>query len=515
MNAPQPGGKSADRKTVLIIGAGIAGLSAGIYAQMNGYDSRIYELHTQPGGLVTAWKRKGYTIDGCIHWLTGSAPGNSFYDLWQEIGLIQNRQIFDPEIFSRFEGRKGEVLNLYTDINRLEQHLLDLAPEDTPVIKEMCDSVRSFAGFEMPSDVSSMGDFIKMLPKMPKMITLGPRFQRWGKLTMSEFAARFKNPFLRETFGEMWYPEMSAMGLLFTLAILHTHQAGYPQGGSLPMAIAVAKRYCDLGGDIVYGARVQKILVEPLPGGQGSRAAGIVLADGAEQRADIVISAADGHATIFDMLEGRFISDKQREMYGKWDIFQPLVFIGLGVNRTFDDFPKMTSGVSIALDEPVQVAGKPVKRLEYQIYNFDPSLAPAGKTAITCMITTNYAYWKELSGEPERYEAEKERIGLEVINRLDRRFPGIAGQVEMADVATPLTFERYTGNWQGSFEGWLPTPKTMMTRVEYTLPNLEDFYMIGQWVQPGGGLPTGVMTGRAVVKMMCKKEKRKFRAVRE
>ena len=61
-------------KSLLIIGAGIAGLCAGVYAQQNGYASKIVEMHTLPGGLATAWKRKGYTIDGCIHWLVGSSP---------------------------------------------------------------------------------------------------------------------------------------------------------------------------------------------------------------------------------------------------------------------------------------------------------------------------------------------------------------------------------------------------------------------------------------------------------
>ena len=54
-------------KSIIIIGAGIAGLSAGCYGQMNGYRTQIFEMGTKPGGLCTSWKRKGYTIDGCIH----------------------------------------------------------------------------------------------------------------------------------------------------------------------------------------------------------------------------------------------------------------------------------------------------------------------------------------------------------------------------------------------------------------------------------------------------------------
>ena len=45
----------------------------------------------------------------------------------------------------------------------------------------------------------------------------------------------------------------------------------------------------------------------------------------------------------------------------------------------------------------------------------------------------------------------------------------------MIDVSTPMTFERYTGNWQGCYEGFLTTPKTQMMRIKKTLPGLDGF----------------------------------------
>ena len=88
-------------KSIIIIGAGIAGLSAGCYGQMNGYRTRIFEQHNQPGGLCTAWKRKGYTFDGCISWLVGSAPGTGVYPIWEELGAVQNRQFVNHDEFFR------------------------------------------------------------------------------------------------------------------------------------------------------------------------------------------------------------------------------------------------------------------------------------------------------------------------------------------------------------------------------------------------------------------------------
>jgi len=69
-------------KSVIIVGAGIAGLSTGCYARMNGYETTILEMHNIPGGLCTAWKRSGrsssdrYTFDTCMHRLLGSKVGH-------------------------------------------------------------------------------------------------------------------------------------------------------------------------------------------------------------------------------------------------------------------------------------------------------------------------------------------------------------------------------------------------------------------------------------------------------
>jgi phytoene dehydrogenase-like protein len=497
------------QKSVIIIGAGIAGLSAAVYAQKNGFKSRIYEMHSQPGGLMTAWKRKGYTIDGCIHWLTGSNPQSDMHKMWEEIGLSPALDIYDPEIFMVFVGADGKELKIYANIDRFEQHLLEIAPEDSKTIKGMCSTARAFSAMQAPGKSAPSSGFGKLLGSVKgyaRFAATLPRIYLWGRLTMVGLGKKFKNPFLRDVFSSMWMSEMSAAALLFTMAILNNKDAGYPSGGSLPMAYAIEKHYCSLGGEIYYNSRVEKIIVEQNPDGKTSRAVGIRLTDGSEVRADYVISAADGHATMWNMLDGKFLTDKIRKIYDNFKLFPPILMIGLGVNRTFPELPGATGGINYKLDEPIEIAGKPVNRLEMMIYNFDPTLAPQGKTVMTAMIETDYAYWKELAGESERYEAEKQRIGIEIIRRLDQRFPGLEAQVEMADVATPLTFERYTGNWQASFEGFLPTPGAMVSSIPKTLPGLDNFYMVGQWVQAGGGLPCGPITGKDVIGRMCKQE---------
>jgi phytoene dehydrogenase-like protein len=326
--------------------------------------------------------------------------------------------------------------------------------------------------------------------------------RKWGKISMLDFAQRFKNPFLREAFPLIQdLPDLPMFASIGMLALLHSKTAGYPIGGSLKFAQGIEQRYRDLGGEVHYKSPVTKILVE------NDRAVGVQLADGSKHRSDIVVSAADGRTTIFDMLEGKYVNEKIRGYYEQLTIQPPVIIIALGVARSFDGLPRQ---VMFTLDEPVTMAGEEWERLNLFNYDFDPSLAPEGKTLLVLIKFSNNEYWKKLSEDHKIYKAEKEKIADVVVAALDRRFPGLADQVEMRDVATPITFERYTGNWKGVFMGWQSTAETLSMRMNKTLPGLANFYMAGIWVMPGGGLPQAAISGRYVTQIICKQDRKEF-----
>jgi len=324
---------------------------------------------------------------------------------------------------------------------------------------------------------------------------------------MGEFSGPIKNPVLREIFELLWDYNSPASFFLMILSFLHKGEVGYPVGGSLEFSRAIERRYSNLGGEVHYGTKVAKVLVE------GNRAVGVKLEDGSEHRADYVISAADGHATIFDMLAGRYADDTVRGYYERLPTFPPLLYIALGVDSSFEDIPPIANGITFPLSGPIEVVGMELRRLGVMIYNFDPTLSPPGKTVVNVMLYTDYNYWKGLHERPDRYKSEKERAADQIVAVLDKRFPGLAGRVEMRDVATPITFHRYTGNWKGSYEGWLPTQESAGLKMSKTLPGLDNFYMAGQWVEPGGGIPTSAISGRRAIQMICDREKMPFLAI--
>lgn len=129
---------------------------------------------------------------------------------------------------------------------------------------------------------------------------------------------------------------------------------------------------------------------------------------------------------------------------------------------------------------------------------------------VRLFVDEGHRIWKNLREQDrQRYKAEKQQVAEQMIAQLDRRYPGLADQVEMCDVATPATFERYTGNWRASYMGWLFTPKMMMAQMDKTLPGLDNFYMIGQWVGDSS-IPIAATSGRHVTQIICHKDKKPF-----
>jgi phytoene dehydrogenase-like protein len=169
--------------------------------------------------------------------------------------------------------------------------------------------------------------------------------------------------------------------------------------------------------------------------------------------------------------------------------------------------------VSFPLERPVLIAGKSYDRMGAKHFCYDPGMAPKGKSAVVVYLESDYDFWKTLSADRKSYKAEKNAAAAKVVDALDSRFPGLKEAVEVVDVATPVTTERYTGNWRGSYEGWLittATSKYMVRPLKRELPGLDSFYMIGQWLAPGGGLPPAALHGREVVKTICRRAHQDF-----
>ena len=486
-------------RSILIIGAGIGGLSAGCYALMNGYRVTILEMHTAPGGLCTSWHRNGYTFDGCIHNLAGTSPDSAFQSVWRELGVLPALRMHAYDELVSVERPGGEPLIVHTDLDRLEWHLKRLAPEDAAVIDELIGAARRLVHFDL------LGLALASPLERVKALAMVPTLLKYGPITLEQFAQRFSNPFLRAAFPAIVYdwPQMPMLMLLTFLSRTHAGDYGWPVGGSMALARAIERRYLELGGNIRYQARVQSILVED------DRAVGVVLGDGSIQRADTIISNANGHATVFGMLGGRYTSRAIRAYYdAPEDNIEMGIHVSLGVARDLSSLPH---AIVVPIEQPVTIADRQRARLYIQSFGFDPSLAPPGKSVLKVVMATSFRYWQELRRAPQRYREEKHRIADTVIGLLERRFPGLRRDIEVVDVATPMTTLNFTGNGHGYRAPISAMAKALFTgrRLSQTLPGLQNFYMVGQWAGVAG-VPLVAAMGRDIVRDICRVDRRPF-----
>ncbi|HEY1787484.1 MAG TPA: NAD(P)/FAD-dependent oxidoreductase [Verrucomicrobiae bacterium] len=489
---------------VVIIGAGIAGLSCGCYLQMNGIQTEIMESHELPGGLCTSWKRGHYMFDGCLRWLTGALPPSVFYQMWTELGAIAGRKVFVHKDIFRIEAPDGRTLTVPANLDKLAAELKSAAPQDGHLIDRLIRDARRCMFLEplkKPIELMPHRDRIReglrYLPIIPIVL-------RWKNLTLGEYLKRYQNDFVRKTLRVITgTEEMSALVLVMVLAFRARADTGFVAGGSWDFAMAIAERYRSLGGIFRYNTKIRRIQVE------NGRACGVECEEGRFTPAETVVSCADGHATIFEMLEGRFVDKKIRFLYEKCQTFHALIQISLGVKREFPDTPHT---LNLILPEPVSVDDQTSHDcFEVELFDTTSGLCAPGTTLMTVRFPTQHQYWMDLrEKDPRRYRAEKKNLLRRIIAILDKRFPGLARSIERFDVATPATFVRYTHNWRASYEGWLPTPQILGRRIRYTLPGLKNFYMAGHWVIPGGGLPSAALSGREVAQMICAEKGRAF-----
>ncbi|WP_329454202.1 phytoene desaturase family protein [Streptomyces sp. NBC_01497] len=507
---------------VIVVGAGVAGLSTGCYAQMSGLRSRVFEKHVLPGGCCTAWSRDGYLFDYCIEWLIGTAPGNDANRLWGELGALDGKTITNFDLFNKVVDEDGRSVTFYNDPARLEEHLTRISPADTRLIRSFCRDLRRFTDIELYPFLTAPA-LRTVRERAATARTVLPVFRllwRTAATPMHRFADRFEDPLLRRAFRNIFFQDPDGFPLLpylFNMASAYHGNAGFPQGGSLGLARSIEERYTGLGGTVTYRARTEKVLVE------GDRAVGIELRDGRRYFADHVVSACDGRTTVYELLAGRYTGARIDKLYTgllhrPGTLFPAVVSAFVGIRG---DLPEQEAHSTTYLLPAAAGAlpGALQNSLVVQLRSrYSDGFAPPGKSVVHCTYFSDYAYWRTLRRTDRRAYWERKREVAAFVRRfLEERWPGTAPRIELVDVASPATTRRYTGNHNGSILAWKAFSEAddvtadLVGKDRMRLPGLAGFSMAGQWVGMGG-LIRAASTGRFAVQYLCEELRVPFRA---
>jgi phytoene dehydrogenase-like protein len=392
-------------------------------------------------------------------------------------------------------GHEDTSVRLYRDVNKTERHLLELSPEDAKEIKRLCDNIRKMQNLSMPvTDVKGVKVTKKNRLPLSLLLSAISAMRVMGSLSRisrDEYIGRFRHEGIKNMLRSCTTEKNGVLPVVFTMGTLARGDGGFPEGGSLPFAGRIAEKFKSLSGELLLGTRADKVIVE------NGKAAGVMTGD-KRLDADAVIVTADTMMMdhLFDTPPKSDWLDEMRKTA------EPTMctFICLGVGA---DLKKYNKGYIIKAPQPIELANETYEYLSISNYAGDPVYSPEGKSAITVQLGGDtYGYWKKAKDEG-RYAEEKQRIADDIIAALATGMPETQGKVEVIDVATPLTYERYCANWKGS---WMTEilPGMKMKTYPADIKGLTGVYFAGHRMMPPGGLPVALTSARDAVQCLCR-----------
>ena len=482
---------------IIIVGGGIAGLTAGIYAQKHGFESEIFEKNGHVGGECTGWTRNGFHIDNCLHWLTGTDKKSSLYRLWEDVGVLGSgveTVKFDSFYTSHFDEKKAV---LWRDKERTRKELRKLGRSDGKAIDEFIKAVTALEKLQMPVDKPM--DMMSFMEKMKLGLSMAGALRyvkKYGKVSLKEYAKQFQSPLLKQFFTDYLDSSFNVLSLMLSYATFTSGNGDIPKGGSLAMSKRMEEKYVSLGGVVHTNAPVEKVNVD------GTKATGITLQNGKVIQGDHVLCTCDTDVTFGKLLDREYMPKQLEECYKKLKVHS-----AFQAAFTVDDECRFIHNTEIFPCREITVGKSVFNRMSVKSYWYEPKFSPVGKAVLQVHFTQNeddYEYWKELyETDKKAYERKKNEIAEEIILGISAQYQQINGTIEILDVWTPYTYTKWTGAYKGAYMGFMYSPKAA-AQEKVSGKILDNLYIATQWQEISGGLPCAAAEGKFAVQRLAK-----------
>jgi phytoene desaturase len=477
----------SDHYDAVIVGAGLGGLSAAACLAKIGKSVLLVERQDGPGGNAHAFTRGPYTFDPAIH-ITAHGFNVEFLGWYLEAlgaDAAVDLMLLEPLYSVETEGSRFEFP---VGVEPLTEYFAELFPAEADGIRQyfqICaDTTRES---QAPPPRVAVKDLESMMAALPLLF-------RYRMETLGSVIDQFvTDPEARSLLGAQWpymgLPPSKLSFLTGTGVWMALMELGpvYVRGSFQKLADAIAQVVEHNGGEILFERSVARISAAD------GAVKGVVLDDGREIRADVVVSNADAKHT-FEQLVGlehlpeRYVKrlKRMRPSVSAVMIYSactlPVQDSGLaGETFVYDHWDHDETWADV---EAGRLGGMwlSVPTLH------DQSLAPEGEHLV--MLTSLIPYD---IGEP--WSDAKPRYEQLLVDRADKLLPGYRDSITFIESATPETFERYTLAQNGAIYGWENTPQqTQPKRLPFETP-IDGLYLAGHWTDPGTGSVRCLLSG--------------------
>ncbi len=485
---------------VVVIGAGIGGLTVAAYLARNGFPVTIIEQHDTAGGYVTSFDRAGgeFVFEVSPHYAVGVAQ------YLEECGIKEKVEL----------APLPELLRLVTPDYDL------IFPQQNP--KEII----SLLAEKFPQDAEGirglMGQLMSLLQELRKPIdpkTISSTHPVMWSMS-NQTAAQFLDKYLQD-------PKLKAIFSAFGpgLGLPPSKLPALAYGGATASYMVLGKvkikgRPKDLndafvdviqrhGGRIILKTEVEGILTK-----EGT-VTGVKTADGNTYKAKAVVSNASVPATFEKMLSPGVVPDNYMAKLRTYRPSLSSIKVWLGLKQ---EIRGKIKGYQISVSDSYDPEASykayldaDVSKAPFAVFVYDnvyPGHSKPGKSSVSLLTFCSYEPWKQFeadyfAGRKKAYQKEKDRVTQTLIDRAEAKvIPGLKSMIEVKDAATPLTNVRYTRNPEGAIVGYEPSINNFgMTRIKNRTP-VKGLYLAGHWGNPGGGFVAVMRSGQNTFKMM-------------
>ncbi len=508
---------------VVIIGAGVAGLTSAALLVEAGLSVCVLERAANGGGYLAGFRRKDFRFDTAIHWLNQYTPGGMVCSIFDIIGKDYPTAVPQKRI-RRYLGDGFDYL-LTNNPDDLKQEWQKEFPEDKEGIerffkaakrlgksfKEFGHIFRSEETMSFPERMKNKRNLLRFaMPFIPHIRFSGTEGLKRG---LSKY---FKSEKLHRVFGAD--SELLSCLVPIGWAYYGDYQSP-PHGGGQRIPEWLTHVVESFGYTINYKCDVQEILVEN----------GISKGVRFEHRgkeytvaSKYVIAACDVETLYEKMLPQDLVPDKLKSKMKDAELYTSSVTISVALDCPTEELGFNEELVHINATAAMthkEVLGDPMQS-EISIlapsYR-DPSLAPKGQGTLTLFMPALMDYegnWMTETGENgkvirgEKYKELKQQIADKIIDRVEARIaPGLRSHILFYDVATPITHWRYTGNRGGTMMGQKPGRANMQNKVAQYHTPVKNLLLGGHWAELGGGVPIAVKAAANASLLVLKSEK--------
>lgn len=472
---------------VIIIGAGVGGLTAAALLQERGFSTLTFEKNSYPGGSCASFLHKGYRFDAGASVFYGFAEDarsgtlNLHTRIFKRLGV--NLPVIADPVQIHYHLPGGFDVPVFYERERFLDALINRFPHEESGIRVFYQELEEVYDILSALPAGSLEDVMHVLQvgvQNPlKIMALAVKtFKSMGKTARKYIRDQELLKFIDiESYSWAVQDALSTPLVNAGICLADRHHGGinYPVGGSGAIPAGLCEGITRFGGSVEFGCEVEEIIL------QNGRAKGVRLSNGEAFTAQAVISNATVWDTFNSLVKNRDYNVPEGRFLRAPSWFQ--LYLGVDAAVIPEDFH--VHHILVEDWEHYNELGGTIYFSAPSI--LDPSLAPAGKHVVHAFVTDETHRWNNYKKKDGDYREAKEAYGDSVIQRTEKILPGLADALEVKLFATPLTNQRFLNRYKGSY-GPLLYPGQNVLQKPQNRTDVKGLYAVGDSTFPGQGV---------------------------